>query len=206
MELKEGKTYTLDEIRKFFGISINQWKRNRKNYLDHLLVYYEFEEIKDPKDRRKTLIKINKKIKDYEPLLSKAEKNRIIIKNKILNILSENNIQTGASLLRIMMKDEDIIKLCYKESTLQSYIYRAIDELKESRKIIVLKKEWIGIDDNKNYIELNDNQREELISLFKKFYNKDNITITSYNDVSNLFVMSTELWPIKAPVYEIGAF
>lgn len=206
MELKQGFTYTLVEIYEFLGITIYQWRRNKKKYLDHLSKYYEFEEIKDPEDKRRTLIKINKKIKDYKPLLSKSQQKRLVIKQKILELLSKNNIQTGASIFRKLKNDKDIINLKYRESTLKNYICRELRELKESGRIILLNKKWMGIDDDNNYIELSDNELKELKNCYINLFDENNIEITSYGDVVDLFISLNNLYPIKVPVYDVGAF
>lgn len=42
-ELIVGKTYTTNELQKFFSVSASTWSHKRNEYLDNLSLYYEYE-------------------------------------------------------------------------------------------------------------------------------------------------------------------
>ena len=65
-ELEEEHLYTLDEMKAFFGVTKDQWKKNNNELLKHLCNYYEYEIRYNQTDKRKKEFYIFKKIKDYE--------------------------------------------------------------------------------------------------------------------------------------------
>mgnify|MGYP003516327428 CR=1 FL=1 len=52
-ELEEEHLYTLDEMKAFFGVTKDQWKKNNNELLKHLCNYYEYEIRYNQTDKRK---------------------------------------------------------------------------------------------------------------------------------------------------------
>lgn len=183
-ELEEEHLYTLDEMKAFFGVTKDQWKKNNNELLKHLCNYYEYEIRYNQTDKRKKEFYIFKKIKDYEDYVKpKSEKIQMrdkIFEEGIIDIVKEDNIQTSANINRIMRRDIKFVSDNYKEGTSYEYVrIRMIDYFGKKKdeggtKGYIARKMWCKLDiDTLCYIPLSDEMIEEFYNLLGNNLNSD---------------------------------
>lgn len=176
MDLQEEHIYTLENMREFFGVTKDQWKKKNNELLKHLCNYYEYEIKYNEKDKRKKEFHIIKKIQDYEKFEKpKAEKIKIrdrVFEEGIIGIVKEDNIQTSANINRIMRKEIDFVKDNYKEGTSYEYIrIRMIEYFGKKKneggtKGRIERKIWCKLDvEGCCYIPLTDEQIEDFYNM-----------------------------------------
>lgn len=186
MELEEEHLYTLDEMRQFFGLTREQWKKknNRDKLLAHFSNYYEYEIRYNNNDRRKRDFYIFKKIKDYEeykkPKSEKIQKRDTIFENEIVDIVTEDNIQTSANINRIIRIDNDFVRDNYKDGTSYEYVrlrmlkYFGNKKNQGGTKGYIARKVWCKLDiDHNCYIPLSQEVLEEFYNLLGTKLNSD---------------------------------
>lgn len=105
-------------MREFFGVNKSTWDKSKNKLLKHFGSFYEYELEKDQHDRRKTNYRILKKLGEYSPEPRKGQKRDIAYENGIIDIISEDNVQTAANVARrLYLENYDVIKLNYTEKT-----------------------------------------------------------------------------------------
>lgn len=171
-ELIVGKTYTTNELQKFFSVSASTWSHKRNEYLDNLSLYYEYE----VKYRgRNTDYLIVKKLGDYQKPPRKKDKamRDAVYEAQIVDVIKWDNYQTASNVARIITTREPIQNLHHSNGTVQEYTrlrMRAMFGKKPQEggtHGTIIEKEWCRLDGIRNqYIPMTD----EAISAFYELF------------------------------------
>ncbi len=176
MELLEDHVYSTNDMRQFFGVSTDTWKKKKEDLLLHLQQYYEYERYYDEIDRRKIDYHIIRKIEDYEPPKSKKERQNVIYSEQIIKVIEKDNRQTPKNISRIIKNNKEIVALNHKDGTI--YEYTRVNmrtmfgkELFEGGTMgSIIDKVWCMLDyKNNKYIPLEEEQTEFLYQTFHTF-------------------------------------
>lgn len=184
MELEENKIYSLQEMKDFFGVTNDKWKKDKDKLLKHLSNFYDYEVKYNETDRRKKEYLIIKKIKEYQKY-DKPKNEKTILRDKIfeqniVKIVEEDNIQTSSNVNRIMRKKVQFISDNYTEGTSYEYTrIRMIEFFGKNKgqagtKGIISEKIWCKLDkENNKYIPLDEDIISDFFGILKD-RNKDN--------------------------------
>lgn len=124
-----GEELTVQELVERLGISINTWNSKKKKYIEHLREYYDVEIIGNGKSRR---YKIVRQLQEYEPLISKKDKEAIeyTYKKVILEEIqkSKMNLQLYSTMNQ-RIYGSVFKKFGHKEGTSYKYTSKELKEL-----------------------------------------------------------------------------
>lgn len=128
MTIEVGKTYTEAELQEFMEVSKDKWNHKRNELLDNFAIYYEYEvNYNDSKQRNNWTYTIIKQLGEYQKIPRKSKKTSQkkeeatkLIEEKIIEIITEDNLQTAANIARIFTAEysKDFEKFGYTEGTL----------------------------------------------------------------------------------------
>lgn len=201
MELIENHIYSTKEMMEFFGVTKENWKKNKNKLLFHLSNFYEYEVTYDIHDLRKRNYKIVKKLFDYEPPQKKSVKRDKTYENKIIDIIEYDNLQTAKNVSRLIKDDTEIKAMNHKDGTIYEYT-RVRMRIMFGTKVgefgtkgCIEKKIWCKLDSTNNcYIQLS----EELVNAFYDFFETEKNAateeqLTLYSDYTNGLITIEEL-------------
>lgn len=201
MEIKEGNTYTTQEMIDFFGVSKATWKKKKEKLLFHFGCFYEYEVDYDTKDYRKRNYKILKQLHEYEPPQKKSVKRDNTYEQSIIDVIKTDNLQTARNVSRIIKDEEAIKQFHHTDGTVYEYtrvrmrcMFGTTEGSSGTRGRIV-KKIWCRADtENCCYIELEPKLIEEFFSMFKA-EKKENTEeeLTMLSDYENGHITREEL-------------
>jgi hypothetical protein len=237
MQLEENQTYSTKQMQEFFGVSESTWKKKKNELLANFGIYYEYKLVIEGRNWN---YYIYKKIGEYVPLPKKGEKRDQIYQQGIMEIISEDNVQTAANVARrLYLENYDISQLKHKEDTVYANT-RANMRIMFGTGIggtgtegAIMEKIWCRKEKEQNkYIPLTDKEIKAFFDLYtnEKESSKE-YELELFNDYQNGLITKEEMYaaigeqgltcfisakeayktkygfyPIKVPVYEIGAF
>jgi len=150
--------------------------KKKDTLLLHLSHHYQYEIKYNERDHRKLDYHIIKKIKEYEPLLSKRAQQNIIYSGKIIDVIKQDNLQTPKNVSRIIKSDNDIVALNHKEGTIYEYTRVNMRTMfgkgiREGGTVgIIFSKRWCRINlETNTYIPLSEEQTQYLFDTFYSF-------------------------------------
>lgn len=198
MELIENKTYSTAEMREFFGVSKDNWKKQRDKLLLHLTHYYEYEREYDEQDRRKVNYHIHKKLQDYKPPERKRERQNALYCKKIIEVIKRDNLQTAKNISRIIKDDKEIMALNHKDGTIYEYTRVNMrnmfgDSVEGNLKGIISEKIWCRADIEHNcYIPLTENQIQYLYDRIHQYKEVQEKELKACIDYDNNLITEAE--------------
>lgn len=204
MDLIVGKEYTTDEMKEFFSVSNDKWKKERDKLLMHLSIYYDYEVKYDRKDARRRIYTILSQKSIYEPYKSvrqqAIDKRDKVFEKEILDVIENDNLQTAKNISRII--DKDIKEeLNYETGTIYEYTRLRVNKWfgkgnnTVGTKGMITDKIWCYLDINNNcYIPLNEKQIHFLFSTYSKEINDiHKKELESFSDYENGLITKEEL-------------
>ena len=118
MEIKENDVLTTKEMMSFFGATKDVWKRKREQLLQHFGNFYEYEIIYRGRNKDYHIIR---EIQAYKPIEKKSTIRDRIYENNIIQVISDDNIQTAMNVYRIIKNFDDIKSYNFQDSTIYEY-------------------------------------------------------------------------------------
>lgn len=129
----------------------------------YLSKFYEYEIEYDKSDHRKINYRIIKELDEYEAPPTKGEINDRVYREKIIEVITKDNVQTAKNVSTIIKSDKEVIKLNHKESTTYEYTrvrMRTMFGTKAGERGtngLIREKIWCHLDaENHCYIPLDD--------------------------------------------------
>ena len=173
MNLAVGMTYSTKGMQEFFGVSKDTWKRKKNELLENLSYYYVYEV---EYSGRNINYKIMEKLGDYQPIQKKGAKRDEAYENGIIQVISEDNIQTAANVARRLQKEDAAVKaLNHSSGTVYEYTRTRMRNMFGTKvneggsKGMISNKVWCRLDaDNDCYVPMS----EEAITKFFEIYSQ----------------------------------
>lgn len=165
-----NKKYSSKELAEAIGISDKTLRNNRKNYENHLSLFYDYDTIVQGRGIYYTFLE------QYSPYIPYKEfsknKRNILFQEKIKATIIQDNRQTGSNIARIICIEDDIQVLDLKLSTITVYTRSNLKELLNQGYYELEDYRWCYLDkqDNK-YVVMLDKQIKELRSYFSDYHN-----------------------------------
>ena len=204
-QLEVGKKYSTKELQTTLGITKDQWKKKKNEYLKNIGMAYQYEvEYKG----RSVIYCITEKIGDYKkPERKNARlKTDEVIKEFINEVLEEDPLQTAANINRRAWENSDthpssVVLLGLKNSTTGEYIRLNLREMYGTQVDqggtvgMIEKKIWCYLDnDNNCYVEM----KPEMVQKFFKCFdevreNKKDFELTVCADYENGLITKEEM-------------
>lgn len=173
MDIKVGDTLTTKDMQEFYGVTKDNWKKQKNKFLDNFGRYYEYEvEYKG----RNINYKIIKVLDEYQAIQKKSDKRDKIYEDGIIDIISEDNIQTAANVARrLESENEDVISLNHTSGTIYEYTRVKMRNMfgtgvnDGGSKGMMVNKVWCRLVKEYNYYE---EMTEKEIQAFFEIYSK----------------------------------
>lgn len=221
--------YSTKDLAKALEVSYDHLRKYRKEYEEHLFKFFDMNIIK--KGNSISYI-FTKQLYGYIPYKDyKALQKSKVLQKHIKDTLHYDNRQTGSNIARIIIVDGEIQALNWKLSTLTVYVRDELRALVEKGVYKRCDYQWCFLDKEKNqYVLMKD---EDIKRLRSYFHTKESdeaeeniLSAQEQGSISNNeanealmtlhkdafiqgrkdFQHETGYWPIKVPVYELGAF
>lgn len=130
MNLEIGKTYTTEELIKVLEVSKSTWDHKRKEYLDNLALYYEYE-VEDNGVGHTITYHITKKLGEYVSPLRINNKKRWeqAYTDAILDVIKEQPLQTATNLARIIKNDPRVQQYNHADDTIKGYVGTVLNKM-----------------------------------------------------------------------------
>lgn len=186
--LKEG-TYITKDLLRMLGISDNQWKKRKSEYLEHLKLYCDYETY--PKGASQ-IYNIKQVFSEWEALPSKRDKKDILnyYSHETEEIIKKDKFTTGSQLARDIRR-LDNFNFSHLEGTSANYCREVLKTEYE-----ITDREWRHIDlENGKYIPLTKEQLKYLKECLSNMGSDELIEkeIDYINDRNNGVITNTEL-------------
>lgn len=120
MIIRESDILSTKEMISFLGVSKDQWKRNKDKLLLHFGKFFEYEVLYQGRNINYHIIKELKPYEKFTKEKKSIQRERIYEKN-IIEVISEDNIQTAKNVSRIIKNKAEIQAYNHKESTMYEY-------------------------------------------------------------------------------------
>lgn len=163
---------TTKEMMEFFGVSKDVWKRNKNKLLENFGKYYEYEVVYRGRNIDYHIIK---KIADYKPIEKKSEKRDRVYESNILDVISEDNIQTAMNVSRIIKDYDSIKELNHSDGTIYEYTRVRMRNMfgvvvnEGGTKGIIEKKVWCKlVADYNYYVEMSEEEIQDFYDIYKQ--------------------------------------
>lgn len=195
-------SYITKDLLKLLGVSNDQWKKRKSEYLEHMKLYFDYETF--PKGTSQ-VYNIKEIYAEWEPLPSKKDKKNILsyYSQETENIIKKDKFTTGSQLARDIRK-LDNFSFTHKEGTSANYCRTVLKSEYE-----IVEREWRHIDlDNGVYTPLTTEQLKFLKECLKRMGSEAVIEqeIDYINDKENGVITEAELkerlWSLKLKTYE----
>lgn len=187
-KLEVGKKYSTIELCTALGVTKDQWKRKKNEYLRNLSIAYNYDV---EYQGRATFYTITEKICDYQKPERKnaRKKTNDVIKKFINEVIDEDPVQTAANINRRAWEHSDtnpssVVLLGLKDTTTGEYIRLNLREMYGIKENvggtdgIIEKKIWCRLDTDYNcYIEI----PQEMIDKFFSYLDKTKQQKREYN-------------------------
>lgn len=166
--------YTTKQIASMIGVSYDYFKRNRSKFEDYLKWFYDFRIVTDNKSINYELLEERAELIPYK-VFKKQSKNKAIFQS-VVEVLKQDNRQTGSNIARIISQENEIIPLQLQLSTLTIYSRKNLKRLVQEHYYEKTNYTWCVLNKRKNaYEPLTESQITELRSYFH--CNDENIEI-----------------------------
>ena len=171
MNIAPGITYSTKEMQEFFGVSKDQWKRNKNKLLENFGYYYTY---KVEYEGKKINYKVIEQLGNYQPPEKKSAKRDKTYENGIIRVIEEDNIQTAANVARRLGKEDAAVQsFNYSSGTIYEYTRTRMRNMFGIRVNeggstgMITEKVWCRLDkDNDCYIPMSD----EAVQKFYEIY------------------------------------
>ena len=160
-------------MQELFGVSKDNWKKQKNKFLEHFGRYYEYEIIYSGRNIK---YKINKVLANFELIKKKGEKRDEIYEKGILQVIAEDNYQTAANVARLLeTEDREVQSLGHTTGTIYEYTRVKMRNMfgtvvnAGGTQGMIIKKVWCFLNIEYNYYE---EMSEESIAEFFEFYDE----------------------------------
>lgn len=165
-----NKKYSSKELAEAIGISDKTLRNNRKNYENHLSLFYDYDTIVQGRGIYYTFLE------QYSPYIPYKEfsknKRNTLFQEKIKATIIQDNRQTGSNIARIIYVEDAIQVLDLKLSTITAYTRSNLKELLNQGYYELEDYRWCYLDKEANkYVVMLDSQIKELRSYFSDYHN-----------------------------------
>ena len=165
-----NKKYSSKELAEAIGISDKTLRNNRKNYENHLSLFYDYDTVVQGRGIYYTFLE------QYSPYIPYKEfsknKRNALFQEKIKATIIQDNRQTGSNIARIIYVEDAIQVLDLKLSTITAYTRSNLKELLNQGYYELEDYRWCYLDKEANkYVVMLDSQIKELRSYFSDYHN-----------------------------------
>lgn len=165
-----NKKYSSKELAEAIGISDKTLRNNRKNYENHLSLFYDYDTVVQGRGIYYTFLE------QYSPYIPYKEfsknKRNTLFQEKIKATIIQDNRQTGSNIARIIYVEDAIQVLDLKLSTITAYTRSNLKELLNQGYYELEDYRWCYLDKEANkYVVMLDSQIKELRSYFSDYHN-----------------------------------
>lgn len=165
-----NKKYSSKELAEAIGISDKTLRNNRKNYENHLSLFYDYDTVVQGRGIYYTFLE------QYSPYIPYKEfsknKRNTLFQEKIKATIIQDNRQTGSNIARIIYIEDDVQVLDLKLSTITAYTRSNLKELLNQGYYELEDYRWCYLDKEANkYVVMLDSQIKELRSYFSDYHN-----------------------------------
>ena len=165
-----NKKYSSKELAEAIGISDKTLRNNRKNYENHLSLFYDYDTVVQGRGIYYTFLE------QYSPYIPYKEfsknKRNTLFQEKIKATIIQDNRQTGSNIARIICIEDDIQVLDLQLSTITAYTRSNLKELLNQGYYELEDYRWCYLDKEANkYVVMLDSQIKELRSYFSDYHN-----------------------------------
>lgn len=169
MQIELEKPYNTKELAKFCQVAYGTFRNNKNKYLEHLARFYEYSTITNKKEN---LYIFHTQFDDYISYTEYNKKNKNkLMRQKIEEVISEDNRQTGSNIARIIQVDNEIRALDWTLSSLTVYTRENLKELIESGEYVRDDYRWCYLDKKNNKYHL---MSDEEVSELRKYFSDKN--------------------------------
>lgn len=164
-----NKKYSSKELAEAIGISDKTLRNNRKNYENHLSLFYDYDIVVQGRSIYYTFLE------QYSPYIPYKEfsknKRNVLFQEKIKATIIQDNRQTGSNIARIICIEDDVQVLDLKLSTITAYTRSNLKELLNQGYYELEDYRWCYLDKEANkYVVMLDSQVKELRSYFSDYH------------------------------------
>lgn len=164
-----NKKYSSKELAEAIGISDKTLRNNRKNYENHLSLFYDYDTVVQGRGIYYTFLE------QYSPYIPYKEfsknKRNALFQEKIKATIIQDNRQTGSNIARIICIEDDVQVLDLKLSTITAYTRSNLKELLNQGYYELEDYRWCYLDKEANkYVVMLDSQVKELRSYFSDYH------------------------------------
>lgn len=164
-----NKKYSSKELAEAIGISDKTLRNNRKNYENHLSLFYDYDTVVQGRGIYYTFLE------QYSPYIPYKEfsknKRNALFQEKIKATIIQDNRQTGSNIARIICIEDDVQVLDLKLSTITVYTRSNLKELLNQGYYELEDYRWCYLDKEANkYVVMLDSQVKELRSYFSDYH------------------------------------
>ena len=165
-----NKKYSSKELAEAIDISDKTLRNNRKNYENHLSLFYDYDTVVQGRGIYYTFLE------QYYPYLPYKEfsknKRNTLFQEKIKATIIKDNRQTGSNIARIICIEDDIQVLDLQLSTITAYTRSNLKELLNQGYYELEDYRWCYLDKEANkYVVMLDSQIKELRSYSSDYHN-----------------------------------
>ena len=165
-----NKKYSSKELAEAIGISDKTLRNNRKNYENHLSLFYDYDTVVQGRGIYYTFLE------QYSPYIPYKEfsknKRNALFQEKIKATIIQDNRQTGSNIARIICIENDVQVLDLQLSTITAYTRSNLKELLNQGYYELEDYRWCYLDKEANkYVVMLDSQIKELRSYFSDYHN-----------------------------------
>ena len=165
-----NKKYSSKELAEAIGISDKTLRNNRKNYENHLSLFYDYDTVVQGRGIYYTFLE------QYSPYIPYKEfsknKRNALFQEKIKATIIQDNRQTGSNIARIICIEDDVQVLDLQLSTITAYTRSNLKELLNQGYYELEDYRWCYLDKEANkYVVMLDSQVKELRSYFSDYHN-----------------------------------
>lgn len=219
-----NRTYSSKELSEIIGVSYGRFRNERERYEKHLLLFFDYRVIHKGNGVYYVFIEQYSDFITYREYSNTKRNN--IIKNNIMNVINQDNRQTGSNIARIISINGEIQALNLALSTLTNYTRANLKEMIDNGDYIKEDYRWCYLDHCRNkYVLMDDDEVTELRKYFKQNENTEaeeaifaqyqdrtissdqakseigSLRIQSYLRGVEIFYETHGVRPIKVPVY-----
>ena len=166
-----NKTYNTKELAQLIGITYDRLRKERAKHELHLSLFYDYNIIRKGNSICYIFTEQYSEFIPYKDY-SKVRRNKMF-KNKIQEVINQDNRQTGSNIARIISIDGEIQALNLALSTLTNYTRTNLKEMIDNGDYIKEDYRWCYLDHCRNKYVLMDN--DEVAELRKYFKQNENI-------------------------------
>ena len=164
-----NKKYSSKELAEAIGISDKTLRNNRKNYENHLSLFYDYDTVVQGRGIYYTFLE------QYSPYIPYKEfsknKRNTLFQEKIKATIIQDNRQTGSNIARIIYVEDDVQVLDLQLSTITAYTRSNLKELLNQGYYELEDYRWCYLDKEANkYVVMLDSQVKELRSYFSDYH------------------------------------